>query len=148
MEDWSREDLLNEIKDLEDSVRFRDALITAKDKENRQLRLQLESADRVGAKYASKIRDLEADKRRLYDLEDEYRKEISKLREAVAELGGVISKKNSEINRLEADLASVEDYSDKQADVIRLYLNEVKQLRASKQNSNDSRKFYWAYDPK
>ena len=73
---------------------------------------------------------------------------IDKLEDELKESRRLNLQNRNKINRLEADLASVEDYSDKQADVIRLYLNEVKQLRASKQNSNDSRKFYWAYDPK
>ena len=73
---------------------------------------------------------------------------IDKLEDELKESRRLNLQNRNKINRLEADLASVEDYSDKQADVIRLYLNEVKQLRASKQNSNDSRKFYWAYDSK
>ena len=56
--------------------------------------------------------------------------------------------KANKINRLEADLASVEDYSDKQADVIKHYVNQIKELRDKKQNSNDSRKFYWAEEVK
>jgi len=34
----------------------------------------------------------------------------------------------NKINRLEADLASVEDYSDKQAEVIKQYFNQIKGL--------------------
>ena len=34
----------------------------------------------------------------------------------------------NKINRLEADLASVEDYSDKQAEVIKHYFNQIKGL--------------------
>ena len=82
-----------------------------------------------------------------YSRQDLFNK-IDKLEDELKESRRLNLQNRNKINRLEADLASVEDYSDKQADVIRLYLNEVKQLRASKQNSNDSRKFYWAYDPK
>ena len=81
-----------------------------------------------------------------YSRQDLFNK-IDKLEDELKESRRLNLQNRNKINRLEADLASVEDYSDKQADVIRLYLNEVKQLRASKQNSNDSRKFYWAYDP-
>ena len=141
-------DFRKEIEDLEDSVRQRDALITAKDKENGQLRLQLESADRVGTKYASKIRDLEADKWRLYDLEDEYRKEIKNLREAVAELGGVISEKDSEIKRLHQHIDDDEiSILNKQNEINNLHC-EVKLLKGTvadlEQKRNDSRKFHYA----
>ena len=34
----------------------------------------------------------------------------------------------NKINKLEADLASIEDYSDKQAEVIKHYFNQIKGL--------------------
>ena len=34
----------------------------------------------------------------------------------------------NKINRLEADLASIEDFSDKQAEVIKQYFNQIKGL--------------------
>ena len=79
---------------------------------------------------------------------EDFLNKINRLEDELKESKRLNLHNRNKINRLETDLASVEDYSDKQADVIRLYLNEVKQLRASKQNSNDSRKFYWAYDSK
>ena len=74
--------------------------------------------------------------------------EINRLEELFKESRRTILDKANKINRLEADLASVEDYSDKQADVIKHYVNQIKELRDKKQNSNDSRKFYWAEEVK
>ena len=74
--------------------------------------------------------------------------EINRLEELFKESRRTILNKANKINRLEADLASVEDYSDKQADVIKHYVNQIKELRDKKQNSNDSRKFYWAEEVK
>lgn len=74
--------------------------------------------------------------------------EINRLEELFKESRRTILDKANKINRLEADLASVEDYSDKQADVIKHYVNQIEQLRDKKQNSNDSRKFYWAEEVK
>lgn len=91
----------------------------------------------------------------LRDVSDRRYKRAQEMRNEIAELECKLlqSKKNNlhnrnKVNRLEADLASVEDYSDKQADVIKHYVNQIEGLRGEKQNSNDSRKFYWAYDPK
>ena len=75
-------------------------------------------------------------------------KEINKLEDELKESKRLNLQNRNKVNRLEADLASVEDYSDKQADVIKHYVNQIEGLRGEKQNSNDSRKFYWAYDPK
>ena len=75
-------------------------------------------------------------------------KEINKLEDELKESKRLNLQNRNKVNRLEADLASVEDYSDKQADVIKHYVNQIKELRDENQNSNDSRKFYWAYDPK
>ena len=74
--------------------------------------------------------------------------EINRLEALFKESRRTILKKAKKINRLEADLASVEDYSDKQADVIKHYVNQIEELRDKKQNSNDSRKFYWAEEVK
>ena len=74
--------------------------------------------------------------------------EINRLEDLFKENRRTILHKTNKINRLEADLASVEDYSDKQADVIKHYVNQIKELRDKKQNSNDSRKFYWAEEVK
>ena len=74
--------------------------------------------------------------------------EINRLEELFKESRRTILDKANKINRLEADLASVEDYSDKQAGVIKHYVNQIKELRDKKQNSNDSRKFYWAEEVK
>ena len=94
MEDWSREDLLNE---------------------NNWLR---------------GVSD------RRYKRAQEMRNEIAELECSLLQSKKTNLHNRNKINRLEADLASVEDYSDKQADVIRHYLNEVKELRASKKNNN------------
>ena len=169
MKNVSKAEMSKEIKDLEDSVRQRDALITAKDKENGQLRLQLESADRVGTKYASKIRDLEAAKWRLYDLEDEYRKEIKQLRDAatadafaIRELRSEIknlrlrgevddelhAKKSKEIHRLRQHIDDDEiTILNKQNEINNLHC-EVKLLKGKvadlEQKRNDSRRFHYA----
>ena len=74
--------------------------------------------------------------------------EINRLEELFKESRRTILDKANKINRLEADLASVEDYSDKQAGVIKHYVNQIEELRDKKQNSNDSRKFYWAEEVK
>ena len=74
--------------------------------------------------------------------------EINRLEELFKESRRTILNKANKVNRLEADLASVEDYSDKQADVIKHYVNQIEELRDKKQNSNDSRKFYWAEEVK
>ena len=74
--------------------------------------------------------------------------EINRLEELFKESRRTILNKANKINRLEADLASVEDYSYKQADVIKHYVNQIEELRDKKQDSNDSRKFYWAEEVK
>jgi hypothetical protein len=66
----------------------------------------------------------------------EMRNNIMRLEDELKESKRHTLQNRNKVNRLEADLASVEDYSDKQADVIRHYLNEVKELRASKKNNN------------
>ena len=107
MEDYSRQDLLNEIRNL------------------REMR---EADDELHAKKSKEIHMLRDWRRTLLDAIIKKNSEINNLREAAAELGGVISEKNSEIKRLEADLASIEDYSDKQAEVIKHYFNQIKGL--------------------
>ena len=91
----------------------------------------------------------------LRDVSDRRYMRAQEMRNEIAELERSLlqSKKNNlhnrnKVNRLEADLASVEDYSDKQADVIKHYVNQIEELRDKKQNSNDSRKFYWAEEVK
>ena len=78
----------------------------------------------------------------------EMRNDIMRLEDELRESKRRTLQNRNKVNRLEADLASVEDYSDKQADVIKHYVNQIKELRAEKQNSNDSRKFYWAEEVK
>ena len=96
-----------EIKDLHDSVRQRDALITVKDKENGQLRVLLDGADQVI---------------------DENAKEISKLDKAIAELWRMSTEKDHEIKNLQQEHTTSRDYSDKQASVIHNYLNQIGEL--------------------
>ena len=85
---------------------------------------------------------------RRYMRAQEMRNDIMRLEDELKESKRLNLQNRNKVNRLEADLASVEDYSDKQADVIKHYVNQIEGLRGEKQNSNDSRKFYWAYDPK
>jgi chromosome segregation ATPase len=105
-------------------------------KEIKRLQLELESADRVGTKYATKIRDLEAGNQRLYDLGDEYRKEIKRLRQAVAELGGVISEKNSEIKDLREMREGDDELHAKKSKKIHELRAVVRHLE-QKRNEND-----------
>ena len=54
--------------------------------------------------------------------------EINRLEDLFRESRRTILHKTNEIKRLEADLASIEDYSDKQAKVIKHYFNQIKGL--------------------
>ena len=94
MEDWSREDLLNEIN------------------------------------WLRGVSD------RRYKRAQEMRNEIAELECSLLQSKKTNLQNRNKINRLEADLASVEDYSDKQAEVIKIYVNQNKELRASKKNNN------------
>jgi len=53
---------------------------------------------------------------------------INKLEDELKESKRLNTQNRNKINRLEADLASVEDYSDKQAEVIKHYFNQIKGL--------------------
>ena len=53
---------------------------------------------------------------------------INKLEDELKESKRLNTQNRNKINRLEADLASVEDYSDKQAEVIKQYFNQIKGL--------------------
>lgn len=54
--------------------------------------------------------------------------EINKLEDELKESKRLNTQNRNKINRLEADLASIEDYSDKQAEVIKHYFNQIKGL--------------------
>ena len=86
MDNWSREDLVNEINWLRDVS------------DRRFKRMQ------------------------------EMRNNIMKLEDELKESKRHTLQNRNKINRLEADLASVEDYSDKQAEVIKQYFNQIKGL--------------------
>ena len=53
---------------------------------------------------------------------------INKLEDELKESKRLNTQNRNKINRLEADLASVEDFSDKQAEVIKHYFNQIKGL--------------------
>jgi len=53
---------------------------------------------------------------------------INKLEDELKESKRLNTQNRNKINRIEADLASVEDYSDKQAEVIKHYFNQIKGL--------------------
>ena len=65
-------------------------------------------------------------------MEDDSRQDllnkINKLEDELKESKRLNTQNRNKINRLEADLASVEDYSDKQAEVIKQYFNQIKGL--------------------
>ena len=86
MENWSRQDLVNEINWLRDT----------------------------------------SDRR--FKRSQEMRNKIMKLEDELKESKRLNTQNRNKINRLEADLASVEDYSDKQAEVIKHYFNQIKGL--------------------
>ena len=54
---------------------------------------------------------------------------INRLEDELKESKRLNLQNRNKINRLEADLASVEDYSDKQADVIKHYVNQIEELK-------------------
>jgi len=62
-----------------------------------------------------------------YSKQDLFNK-INKLEDELKESKRLNTQNRNKINRLEADLASVEDYSDKQAEVIKHYFNQIKRL--------------------
>jgi len=62
-----------------------------------------------------------------YSKQDLFNK-INKLEDELKESKRLNTQNRNKINRLEADLASVEDYSDKQAEVIKHYFNQIKGL--------------------
>jgi predicted nucleic acid-binding Zn-ribbon protein len=86
MEDWSRQDLVNEINWLQ-------RLLDRRLKRSREMR-----------------------------------NNIMKLEDELKESKRLNTQNRNKINRLEADLASVEDFSDKQAEVIKHYFNQIKGL--------------------
>ena len=86
MEDWSRQDLVNEIN------------------------------------WLRGVSD------RRYKRAQEMRNEIAELECRLLQSKKTNLQNRNKINRLEADLASVEDYSDKQAEVIKHYFNQIKGL--------------------
>jgi chromosome segregation ATPase len=53
---------------------------------------------------------------------------INKLEDELKESKRLNTQNRNKINRLEADLASVEDFSDKQAEVIKHYFNQIREL--------------------
>jgi Mg2+ and Co2+ transporter CorA len=59
----------------------------------------------------------------------EMRNDIMRLEDELKESKRLNLQNRNKVNRLEADLASVEDYSDKQADVIKHYVNQIKELK-------------------
>jgi len=61
---------------------------------------ELQMANKTKAELLNEIKQLQADKWRLYDLEGDYRNEIKELRQAGEELDHVISEKDSRIKRL------------------------------------------------
>ena len=65
---------------------------------------------------------------RRYKRIQEMRNNIMKLEDELKESKRLNTQNRNKINRLEADLASVEDYSDKQAEVIKHYFNQIKGL--------------------
>ena len=60
---------------------------------------------------------------------EDYLNEINRLEDELKESKRLNLQNRNKVNRLEADLASVEDYSDKQADVIKHYVNQIKELK-------------------
>ena len=86
MEDWSRQDLVNEIN------------------------------------WLRGVSD------RRYKRAQEMRNEIAELECSLLQSKKTNLHNRNKINGLEADLASVEDYSDKQAEVIKHYFNQIKGL--------------------
>ena len=87
MEDWSRQDLVNEIN------------------------------------WLRGVSD------RRFKRVQEMRNDIMKLEDELKESKRLNLQNRNKINRLEADLASVEVYSDKQAEVIKHYVNLIKELK-------------------
>ena len=59
----------------------------------------------------------------------EMRNNIMRLEDELKESKRHTLQNRNKVNRLEADLASVEDYSDKQAEVIKHYVNQIKELK-------------------
>tara|TARA_Y100001972_G_scaffold29952_1_gene36947 strand:+ start:389 stop:661 length:273 start_codon:yes stop_codon:yes gene_type:complete len=66
---------------------------------------------------------------RRYKRAQEMRNDIMRLEDELKESKRLNLQNRNKVNRLEADLASVEDYSDKQADVIKHYVNQIKELK-------------------
>ena len=87
MEDWSRQDLVNEIN------------------------------------WLRGVSD------RRYKRAQEMRNKIAELECSLLQSKKTNLQNRNKINRLEADLASVEVYSDKQAEVIKHYVNLIKELK-------------------
>ena len=66
---------------------------------------------------------------RRYKRAQEMRNEIAELECSLLQSKKTNLHNRNKINRLEADLASVEVYSDKQAEVIKHYVNLIKELK-------------------
>jgi septal ring factor EnvC (AmiA/AmiB activator) len=66
---------------------------------------------------------------RRYKRAQEMRNEIAELECRLLQSKKTNLQNRNKINRLEADLASVEVYSDKQAEVIKHYVNLIKELK-------------------
>ena len=79
---------------------------------------------------------------------EDFIKEIKWLRGLSTRRMKRLLKSTHENSQLQHEVVTLRDYSDKQADVIKHYVNQIKELRDENQNSNDSRKFYWAEEVK
>ena len=76
----------------------------------------------------NKIKWLESELWWSKDENFQIRNKINKLEDELKESKRLNTQNRNKINRLEADLASVEDFSDKQAEVIKQYFNQIKGL--------------------
>ena len=63
-----------------------------------------------------------------WQLKREMSNTIKDLKRQALDFAGAVLAMSNKIKNLEADLASVENYSDKQADVIRHYINQIARL--------------------
>ena len=144
----TREDLLNEIKQLRADAVHDASELDKKSNEIRQLRGDLAWHEQLEDEYRSEIKRLEQTAKARLDTIVVMSNKNSKLQKAYNEINGAYwsscksqLKKDNEIKDLR------HDYDNRQA-IITEMRNEINELKVKvadlEQKRNDSRKFYWA----
>jgi len=117
---WTKDDLTNEIKRLHQHINDDEITIQNKQNEINNLRCDYDNQQAVIAEKDNEINDLQ----------DVVRANDSLIARQVNEINELkVKNENDHKNRqLRQEVATLRDYSDKQADVIKHYINQIKEL--------------------